>query len=162
MSPLDQGDKFTEKSRGENVRLWRFALINKKIFCYWVFISLDLGVQMHRAYVHELQCAVFYEISGQNRICSRRCDEKLSFFAEQLASATHNFVRRREYKFDRIIRRRFLIFLFDSYLLHQGNRQVSEKHCWKRDHGMSRRRIENRACFNLIEKNCVSCRRVEF
>lgn len=70
----------------------------RKIFRHpWVFTSLDLGVQMHRAYVHELQCAVFCEICGPNGIRSRRCDEKLSFFAEQLASAARNFLRRREY-----------------------------------------------------------------
>lgn len=45
------------------------------------------GVQMHRAYVHELQRSVLREMSGPNEIRLCRYHEKLSVFAKQLASA---------------------------------------------------------------------------
>jgi len=71
-------------------------LLQLIVFCYQEMFRHPLltfldGVQMRRAYVHELQHAVLREMSGPSGISSRFCDEKLSFLAKQLAKRGAQF-----------------------------------------------------------------------
>lgn len=95
--------------RAENliIRIIPFVLISRQ--CSAILESLLTfldGVQMHRAYVHELQRLVLREMSGLNRI---RYHEKLSVLARQFVSAVHDLLE--IYRLGRKIR------IFDSYLL---------------------------------------------
>lgn len=69
-----------------------FVLISRQ--CSAILESLLTfldGVQMHRAYVHELQRLVLREMSGRiNK--NIRYHEKLSVFARQFVSAVHDLL----------------------------------------------------------------------